>query len=97
MYKFAILLLLSLTACGADAIRQASDRAAGSDAAAEAPRITASAIEELLRDGELLFLDVREPKEIAELGTIEGYVNIPVDQIADRLDELPRDQPILTA
>ena len=97
MCKVAILLLLSLAACGADAIRQASDGAAGSDAAAEAPRIEASEIEELLRDGELLFLDVREPKEIAELGTIEGYINIPVDQVADRLDELPRDQPILTA
>ena len=97
MCKVAILLLLSLAACGADAIHQASDGAAGSDAASEAPRIKTSAIEELLRDGELLFLDVREPKEIAELGTIEGYVNIPVDQVADRLDELPRDQPILTA
>ena len=96
MCKVAILLLLSLAACGADAIRQASDGAAGSDAAAEAPRIKASAIKELLRDGGL-FLDVREPKEIAELGTIEGYVNIPVDELADRLDELPRDQPILTA
>ena len=32
-----------------------------------------------------------------ELGTVEGYVNIPIDQLADRLDELPRDQRILTA
>ncbi len=97
MCKAAILLLLSLAACGADATRQASDGAAGSEVATEAPQIEASEIEELLRDGDLFFLDVREPEEIAELGTIEGYVNIPVDQVADRLDELPRDKPILTA
>lgn len=49
-----------------------------------------------LADEGLLLLDVREPSELEELGTVEGYVNIPIDQLADRLDELPRDKPILT-
>jgi phage shock protein E len=97
MREIEILLLLGLAACGADGTREAGDGAIGSSGATESPRIEASEIEELLRDGDLLFLDVREPEEISELGTIEGYVNIPVDQVADRLDELPRDKPILTA
>jgi rhodanese-related sulfurtransferase len=40
---------------------------------------------------------VREPEEIEELGTIEGYVNIPIGELESRLDELPRDKTILTA
>lgn len=39
----------------------------------------------------LFFLDVREPKEIEELGTIEGYVNIPISQLESRLNEIPKD------
>ena len=47
--------------------------------------------------GNVFFLDVREPKEIEELGGYQGYVNIPMSQLAARLGELPRDRPILTA
>ena len=90
MHRVAFLLLLGLGACG-------SQDTGGAGVAAEAPRIEAKQIEELLREGDLYFLDVREPQEIEELGTIEGYLNIPVDQLADRLDEVPRDKPILTA
>ncbi|HXV64505.1 MAG TPA: rhodanese-like domain-containing protein [Vicinamibacteria bacterium] len=66
-------------------------------AASEAPRIEANEIAEALADADVILLDVREPEELEELGTIEGYVNIPIDQLADRLDELPRDKRILTA
>jgi len=38
-------------------------------------------------------LDVRTPEENA-LGTIEGAVNIPVDALRNRLDEIPRDKPL---
>lgn len=43
------------------------------------------------------FLDVREPKEIAELGTMKGYVNIPLSQVEARLKEVPKDAVIVTA
>ena len=39
----------------------------------------------------LFFLDVREPKEIEELGSIEGYVNIPLSQLEGRIKEIPKD------
>ncbi len=45
----------------------------------------------------LFFLDVREPKEIEELGTLKGYVNIPVSQLENRLSEIPKDKLIITA
>ena len=42
---------------------------------------------------QVLKLDVRTPEENA-LGTIEGAVNIPVDALRNRLDEIPRDKPL---
>lgn len=51
----------------------------------------------LLARGDVLFLDVREPKEIEENGTREGYVNIPLLELEERLDELPKDRAILAA
>jgi rhodanese-related sulfurtransferase len=69
----------------------------GGAPATQAPRVEAEQIAEVLKDANVVLLDVRNPEELEELGTIEGYVNIPVDELADRLDELPRDKPILTA
>ena len=43
-------------------------------------------------DGEFL-LDVRHPEELAA-EALPGVVNIPVDQLRSRLDELPRDREI---
>ena len=39
-------------------------------------------------------LDVRSPEEFAA-GHIPGAVNIPIEQLRGRLDELPRDRPIV--
>jgi len=45
--------------------------------------------------GEQMILDVRNPGELERLGTIRGAVNIPVDQLRDRLDELPKNKELL--
>jgi NADPH-dependent 2,4-dienoyl-CoA reductase/sulfur reductase-like enzyme/rhodanese-related sulfurtransferase len=45
-------------------------------------------------NGELL-LDVRDADEVSELGRLNGAVNIPLSQLRDRLDELPRDRRIV--
>jgi rhodanese-related sulfurtransferase len=60
-------------------------------------RIEAEEIDRVLAEADALLLDVREPEEIEELGTIDGYVNIPIGELEARLDELPRDKTILTA
>jgi NADPH-dependent 2,4-dienoyl-CoA reductase/sulfur reductase-like enzyme/rhodanese-related sulfurtransferase len=43
---------------------------------------------------EQLLLDVRTPREF-KAGTIPGAVNVPVDELRDRLGELPRDKELL--
>jgi membrane-bound lytic murein transglycosylase B len=63
----------------------------------ESHRIQADQIDKLLAEGKVLLLDVREPKELAELGTLEDSVNIPIGQLEKRLHELPKDRLILTA
>jgi 3-mercaptopyruvate sulfurtransferase SseA len=63
----------------------------------EDQRVAADAIDKLLADGQAILLDVREPKELEELGTREGYINIPIGELEGRLSELPKDKTILTA
>jgi predicted sulfurtransferase len=63
----------------------------------QAPKMASDDVMALLEKGEVFFLDVREPSELEELGTLEGYVNIPVGQIEKRLKEIPKDKAIITA
>ncbi len=44
-------------------------------------------------DGSVTLLDVRTPAEYS-LGCIEGFINIPVDELRERLDELERGKPV---
>ncbi len=60
-------------------------------------RIDPNHLEELLRDGRVFFLDVRDPEQVAALETIEGYTNIPLGELEGRLAEVPKDKLILTA
>ncbi|MGF1683614.1 FAD-dependent oxidoreductase [Photobacterium minamisatsumaniensis] len=47
-----------------------------------------------LTDNQLL-LDVRNPGELKTVGYLEGAINIPVDQLRDRMNELPKDKEIV--
>ncbi len=47
------------------------------------------------RTEEQWLLDVRNPGELTTIGAIPGAVNIPLDELRHRLDELPRDKEIL--
>jgi NADPH-dependent 2,4-dienoyl-CoA reductase/sulfur reductase-like enzyme/peroxiredoxin family protein/rhodanese-related sulfurtransferase/TusA-related sulfurtransferase len=49
-------------------------------------------INEIVQNGGLL-IDVREPIE-REMGFIPGSINIPLGELRDRIDELPKDQTI---
>jgi rhodanese-related sulfurtransferase len=59
--------------------------------------VPAADIEKLLAADRVPFLDVREPQEVQDLGTIPGHVNIPFLQLQRRMGELPKDKVILTA
>ncbi|HEY5715699.1 MAG TPA: FAD-dependent oxidoreductase [Psychromonas sp.] len=44
---------------------------------------------------EQLLLDVRTAGEIEKFGTLEGAINIPVDELRQRMGELPKDKEII--
>ena len=97
----AFLLVPSLTM--AEPVTQAAG-AQGATAQSAQPAATPQAkkmasddVMALLEKGEVFFLDVREPRELEGLGTLEGYVNIPLGQIEARLKEIPKDKAIITA
>jgi rhodanese-related sulfurtransferase len=50
----------------------------------------------LARGEDVFLLDVREPDEVAEWAYPIG-INIPLGQLGERLDELPRDTTIVVA
>ncbi len=49
-------------------------------------------VDQLVANGATL-VDVREEMEV-EMGTIEGSINMPLGDLRDRLEELPKDKPI---
>ena len=51
-------------------------------------------LEERLRSGDLVIVDVR-PEEEYEAGHIEGALSIPIDQLAQRLAELPEGSEVI--
>ena len=63
---------------------------------APAQEISTEQLEKYLNDKKVFFLDVREPEEIKKLGSVPGYVNIPLGQLQGRLSEVPKDKLIVT-
>ena len=50
-------------------------------------------VENLPRDGSVFLLDTRTPFEVMQ-GKIDGFVNIPLDSLRERIDEIPKDRPV---
>ena len=50
-------------------------------------------VENLPRDGSVFLLDTRTPYEVMQ-GKIDGFVNIPLDSLRERIDEIPKDRPV---
>ena len=50
-------------------------------------------VDALPRDGSITLLDTRTPGEYAR-GHIDGFVNLPLDELRERLEEIPRDRPV---
>ena len=58
------------------------------------PDEVAKALEE---NRNAVLLDVRDSAQVAQKGSIEGHRNIPLKELEERLGELPKDRPIITA
>ena len=56
--------------------------------------VTVDRLVELLRDNEVIVIDVRSVADYAR-GHIPGAISLPIQQLADRLDELPGDDTIV--
>lgn len=91
----ALVIGTALSACGGGGDGSGAPSEAEEPAEA-APRVEAMDIDAVLSDGALL-LDVRTAEELAEHGTLDGFVHIPVDELEARMGELPSGVPILTA
>jgi len=50
-------------------------------------------VENLPRDGSVFLLDTRTPFEVMQ-GKIDGFVNIPLDSLRQRINEIPKDRPV---
>ena len=79
--------------CGLDG---AGDRAGEQPAVAGAPEeIPAAVLDDWRRQGvPLALLDVREPWE-AQIASLDGSRLLPLGELAGRLDELPRERPLV--
>ena len=55
-------------------------------------QVPVTKVRELVENNECI-IDVREEKEF-ELGNIKGAINIPLSQMRDRLDEIPKDKTL---
>ncbi len=50
-------------------------------------------VENLPCDGSVFLLDTRTPFEVMQ-GKIDGFVNIPLDSLRQRINEIPKDKPV---
>ena len=50
-------------------------------------------VENLPRDGSVFLLDTRTPYEVMQ-GKIDCFVNIPLDSLRQRINEIPKDRPV---
>ena len=97
--KTSMLALLAGVALAVPLAAPTSAHAAVGEQEKDGPdrRVSADEIDKYIQEKKVFFLDVREPKELEELGTLEGYYNIPLGELEKRLGELPKDKLILTA
>ena len=50
-------------------------------------------VDSLPRDGSVTLLDVRSVQEVA-MGSIDGFINIPLPELRKHLQELPKEKPV---
>jgi rhodanese-related sulfurtransferase len=81
----ALPLLAAGAACNDAQTEQAQTEARAEDGPSARERVAA---------GEATLLDVRTPGEFAS-GHVDGALNIPVQELAQRMSELPRDKGVV--
>jgi phage shock protein E len=87
-----LMLMLTLVGCGGQANTPAPVTNGGSSEALNLPvQVDVATVENVRSQDDVVLIDVREDWEYAE-GHIPGAVLIPLDQIPNRLNEIPQDK-----
>jgi len=87
-----MIVALAISACGG---APAAAVAESAPVATKLPdTVDAKTVSELMTQDNVVVLDVREPSEYAE-GHIPGVALIPMGQVPDRLNEIPKDQTVI--
>ena len=100
---FAALLLVAAAGVAASAQQpspltpEQQQQVAKMPSMSEDKRVKTESIDSVMSKEDFILLDVREPKEIQELGGYEGSINIPITQLEKRLGELSKTKTYLTA
>jgi len=95
------LALLAVTACERGP-ETSSDGGSNPDSSnptslASPKKLTTDELASLAADPDFFFIDVRSAEEISTLGTLPGYVHIPIEELQDRLGEIPPGKVVVTA
>ena len=101
-YRIILMLLITcltlFTACSSDPVAEPAAEAEHQEPVevAEAKQFDPADLKARIDSGENVYLlDVRRPEELEEHGAIEGYVNIPIDELEARLSEIPKDRKVV--
>lgn len=98
---FIALALLAITACERDRTESAASGPATDASTPTSPavpkKLTTDELASLSSDPDFFFIDVRSAEEIRTLGTLPDYVHIPIEELPDRLDEIPPGKVVVTA
>jgi rhodanese-related sulfurtransferase len=88
-----VILALTLTACAASPAAPAAPTSQV-DAAQLGPNVDVATVNGLLGRDDVVILDVREQSEY-DAGHIPGVTLIPLNDVPNRLSEIPKDRPVI--
>ena len=101
-YRMRLILLIACVAlfpaCSPQAVEEPAAEAKRQEPVevAETKQFDPADLKARIDSGENVYLlDVRRPEELEEHGAIEGYVNIPIDELEARLSEIPQDRKVV--
>jgi phage shock protein E len=97
MLPLLLTLIIALAGCGGQAAAPPAAPAEAGEAAAVldlAENLDPAAVEELYQRNDVVILDVREDFEY-DAGHIPGAILVPLGQIPNRLDEIPKDKTVI--
>ena len=89
-----VILALALSACTASPAAPAPAPTSQVDAAQLGPNVDVATVNGLLGRDDVVILDVREQSEY-DAGHIPGVTLIPLNDVSNRLNEIPKDKPVI--